>query len=227
MNRKWTYYLVAATLLLLVSCRKDASEPIDFGYSYFPTQVGTWITYDVTEIEHDTAAVVRHDTANYQIMEVIESSFLDLEGRETQRIERYKRDSISGPWIIKDVWYSTLTAVRAEKVEENERFIKLIFPPKVGKAWNGNAFNTMNEWDYVYSATHDPVTLGSLSFDSTTTVLQRENHNLVEYEQAEEVYANGVGLVYKRFKDLTIFNFDTLQINYGTELIQTVSDYGN
>lgn len=226
-NSTRTYLFVVLVLAILFSCKKDNSTTIDMGYNYMPTAVGTWVIYNVTEITHDTLATPRHDTLIYQIMEVIESHFIDNEGRESERIERFKRDSITGPWIIKDVWYSTVTTVRAEKIEENETYIKLAFMPNVGKRWDGNALNTQNEWEYVYSEVDEATIYGGLPFDSTVTVLQREVFNLVEYEQATEVYARGVGLVYKYFKDLTIHNFDTLQIENGKELYQTVVDYGN
>lgn len=228
MKDRRTYLIIASAILLsITACKKDSPTTVDLGYDYMPDQVGTWVIYDVMEIHHDTTASIKHDTSWYQIREIVESHFIDNEGRESQRIERYRRDSLTGPWVIADVWYATLTPFRAEKIEENETYIKLTFPPRFGDRWDGNAYNMQLEWEYIYTVVDQPGSFGGFGFDSICTVLQRENHNLVEYEQAVEVYAKGVGMVYKRFKDLTIYNFDTLQINRGDELVQVVYDHGN
>ncbi len=41
-----------------------------------------------------------------------------------------------------------------------------------------------------------------------------------------EVYAKGIGLVKKYWKDLTISNFDTLNVQFGVEQFYTISGYG-
>ena len=134
--------LTVFTLLFFSSCKKETELPVDMGYKYFPVNTGHWVTYDVDSISYNdfTGQV---DSFTFQIREVVESVFTDNEGRETQRLERYKRWNDTSAWFLKDVWMVNLTATTAEKVEENIRIIKLIFPPKDNEKWDGNLYNTI------------------------------------------------------------------------------------
>jgi len=211
-------------LVFFYSCKKDVAPPADVGYDYFPTDVGHWIIYDVVSIEHD-APVNKHDTSLFQIMEVIESTYLDNENREAQRIERYIRNNSTLPWVIKDVWYSNLTAATAEKVEENVRFIKLIFPITLGKTWDGNASNFQDIWNYEYTEVDVSYTINNLSFDSTVTVLQIDEENLVEKNYALEIFAKDVGMIHKELILLDTEVDGTITI--GSELTMNINSYGD
>jgi hypothetical protein len=166
------------------------------------------------------------DTAVYQLKEITTEEFLDNEGRLTYRIERYWRDDSNANWSVKDVWYSNKTTTTAEKVEENVRFTKLIFPINTSKYWDGNAFNNLGEWEYYYDSLHKPKLINNLSFDSTITVIQRDNENVVEYEKVKEIFAVDIGLIYKSHIDLDINLSNILDINSGIELEMTVTAYG-
>ena len=203
---------------------------VDVGYGYFPGEVGSWIIYDVDSTWWDDFTIpstVRN--YKYQIKEVIESTFLDAEGRETFRWERYKRDTVTDPWVIKDVWMANKTATTVEMVEENERFIKLIFPVKLLKIWDGNSTNTIEEWDYQYTEVDVPRTIGGLSFDSTLVVSQQDYNPWIYYDFFEEYYAKNVGLIYKKGihweKDDASFSWD-VDYKGGFEYTFTINSYG-
>jgi len=221
MNR--LLYTIFASLIVFFGCKKSNSESVNYYYSYFPLEVDAWIEYDVLDIIHSQLG---SDTAVYQLKEITTAEFLDNEGRLTYRIERYWRDDSSANWSIKDVWYSNKTTTTAEKVEENVRFTKLIFPINTSKYWDGNAFNNLEEWEYYYDSLHKPKLINNLSFDSTITVIQRDNENVVEYEKVKEVYAVDIGLIYKSHIDLDINLSNILDINSGRELEMTVTAYG-
>ena len=138
-------------------------------------------------------------------MECFESTFVNDAGQLTHRIERFRRDSSSLPWDILDVWEANLTKTRAEKVEENLRYIKLIFPPIVDATWEGNAYiaceddlDWLCDWEYTYIAVDVPKTVGGIAFDSTLTVFHiDDSSNLLQYIYSYEYYAKGVGLISK------------------------------
>jgi hypothetical protein len=193
--------------ILFYSCKKDPVTSPDMGYNYWPGTVGSWIIYDVdSTIYPDNNG----DTIfyKYQLKEVIESSYNDNEGRPALRIERYRRyyqqgvsyDSI--PWTLTDVWSANKTAAKLEMVEENIRYIKLAFPVKISNTWNGNAQNTLDEWIYKYSDMDKPRNTGTLSFDSTALVVQKDLENLIQKQYYIEVYARNVGLVSKQIIDV-------------------------
>ena len=221
MNR--LLYTVFVSVILLFGCKKSNNETVNYYYGYFPLEVDSWVEYDVLDIVHTEFG---SDTTIYQLKEITTEEFLDLEGRLTYRIERYWRADVSLEWSIKDVWYSNITKTTAEKVEENVRFTKMIFPINDTKYWDGNAFNNLDEWEYSYDSLHMPKLINNLSFDSTITVIQRDNENVVEYEKVKEIFAVDIGLIYKIHIDLDINDSNILDINSGRELEMTVTAYG-
>jgi len=223
--------ILVCAIILIVSCKKDDPVKIDLGYGYLPVEVGFWIIYDVDSTVWDDFDVPSTVTNyQYQIKEVIESVFVDAEGREAFRLERYKRIDETGPWVIKDVWTVNRTGTTAEKVEENERFIKLTFPVRIARIWDGNAANSRDEWDYQYTEVDAARTIGGISFDSTLTVSQQDFNTWVAYDFFEEYYAKNVGMVYKKGlhweKGDANFSWD-VTYKGGYEYSMTINSYSN
>ena len=200
------YILLVSGLIALgfFSCKKDKEvpPPVDLGYNYFPDAIGSYVIYEVDSTWQDDKSAV--DTAyRYLLKEVIESSFIDNSGRPALRIERYKKiynaavpyDSM--PWIGPKVWYANKTATTAEKIEENIRYIKLVFPAKESKEWDGNTFNTLGPKYYEIMSVDELGTVNSVSFDSVITVQQNKQIDFIQYVYEAEKYARNVGLIYK------------------------------
>ncbi len=226
MTRRLKY--ISFNFLLLIctlSCKHEIVTPIDLSHNYYPTNIGHWVTYDVDSTYYNdfTGTVI---TYHYKIKELIASTYLDLQNRPTQRIERYKCTD-STAWNLAEVWASNLTTTTAERVEENIRFIKLSFPPVEGKTWNGNAYNTLGELDYVYNNINEPYTINGSTFDSTVTVIQEcDTNNLVYYKYMTEMYAKNIGLIFKQVDTLQKL---TLPYDYtrGVNCIYRINSYGN
>lgn len=76
---------------------------------------------------------------------------------------------------------------------------------------------------------NQPLTLGSFSFDSTLTVIQKDDSTLTNIDRRKEIYAANVGLVYK---DSTVANFcnpsicDFPVIEFGRKSRQIIIGYG-
>jgi hypothetical protein len=192
--------LITAVFLLLAnaSCRKQTGDPVNMGYTYFPLDIGNWVEYRVDSISWDGFFIpTKVDTAVYFIREVIESEIVDNQGRPSVRIERYWRHADTAVWEIKDVWMGIRTPATFELVEENDRFVKLSFPVRKSARWNGNAYNLNGEELYVYDEAHLPAAFGSFSFDSTTTVIEINQNNLIEKKISKAKYATNVGMYYR------------------------------
>ena len=198
MLKKITLFLLIVMGFIFHGCDNSTNNPSPTGliYSYFPTNVGHEIIYDVSLITKDGFSG-DSDTSFYQIKEVVESVFLDNQNRPTQRLERYKRDTPNDPWVIYDVWTSNLTTTRVEKKEENVSYIKLVFPITSSVSWNGNLLNTLDPQDYEYDNLHQADVVGGLNFDSTLTVIQIDDDNFIETRYEIEKFATGVGMIYK------------------------------
>jgi hypothetical protein len=196
-----------AVMLLMASCKKDKSvQPLNEGYNYFPDNVGHYVIYNVDSIALNFLYTQPIDTFKYQIKEVIDSLYTDLTGRPTQRIVRYKRTDTTKPWVIQKVWSGNLTSTTAERTEDNEKYIRLIFPINLNATWNGNSYNTLGAMTYQYTSLDAPYTINTVPFDSTLAVLQDSNLNLVQHQFYFERYARNVGRIYKVIIDLSSSN---------------------
>lgn len=208
--------LYSVLVFAVMACKKSDNQAAKMYYTYFPTEVNSWVEYEGRRIIHVDA--LGSDTTYFFLKEMITEEFIDNEGRTTYRVERFEKDSLHQEYSVKDVWYSNRNLTTAEKVEENIRFTKLIFPVSDSKTWDGNANNTIEKWTYEYDSIHQPSVFNSLDFDSTVKVLQIDNVNPFQRQIAYEVYANYVGLVRKSY--INIDNGD------GDELELTVINYG-
>lgn len=212
-NSYYSYLFVSLVCIGILAshCTKDKSTetPIDLGYNYFPDDVGRYIIYEVDSITQDDP-VNFHDTTRYLLKEVIAATFLDNSGRTTLRIERfYKIYSSTIPydsmnWTGQKVWTVNRTQSTLEKKEENITYLKLVFPVREGKQWNGNAYNTLGQKDYEIISVDQPETINNINFDSVLTVRQFEQINIIEYRYELEKYARNIGLVFKQSDSLSI-----------------------
>jgi hypothetical protein len=211
-------YSILILLLIAVSCKPKPTEVEDFMYEYFPVEVGTWVTYDVIDTRYDVQTI----TETYQLKEVIDSEIKDAQDRPALRIARYWRKNDNDPWDIKDIWVSTRTTSTAEKVEENVRFVKLVFPVRSYQTWDGNIYNTKPEWEYFYDSIGNSRLINNIEFDETVKVVQIENFNLIQEQDAYEIYGKNVGLIYRKLIDIDYSSSNKV----GRELYQTVTGYG-
>jgi hypothetical protein len=209
MKKNLVHGIISALRLSFVvfnSCKKETGDPVDIGMKYFPGNVGHWISYRVDSLVWDgfyypdTAHPNYFKTYHYFIKEKVDSIYLDNQNRPTIILGRYKKDSANMNWYSIAAWAVNITPSTVEKVEENVRFIKMVFPVVENKKWNGNAFNTMDEQFYKYKNCFDPYIVGTHSFDSTITVVQHVDSIFVWAYKQTEVFAANVGMVYKRYR---------------------------
>lgn len=210
----------------LAACRKDEAVPAtDFGHAYFPTDTGRWIQYTVDSVwRNDQAGIA--DSLRYALREQITETFADAEGRPAQRLLRSQLDSASGAWVPKDVWWQVRTGTQAERAEENQRRIKLIFPPRTGQYWNTNALNTGAGYELTFVEVDQPWSINGMSFDSTILVKTTYPNNAVVTNTYWERYAKHVGLVYRQVDSTNTQYPNGVQQVRGTWYKQVITGYG-
>lgn len=205
-------------LILIMGCKKQV-EIIGYptGNDFYPFQVGKMYLYrlDSTVPGNFNTVLI---TKSYQAMDTVESTFMDNSGRLSYRIFRYLRDTAGRqPWRFAYTLVATPTTNQIEFVEENFRFIKLHNPVKNDFNWLGNSYIDtrsseylyFDNWNYTYRDVGDSYTTSGIKYDSTATILQVDDFSpagpfdpTLPYQQRNysmEVYAKGIGLVYKDF----------------------------
>lgn len=210
---------ILTTLLVISSCTKETPlETIDFGEKYFPIEIGKYWVYEVDSVIYDNInnfTVV--DTGTFKLREEITTKITDNEGNDAFLVERSElRDPAVG-WEVKDVWVAQRVDNQIHRVEENLRFIKLVFPVSNEiTPWDGNVFIDkgtiisvagesiviFKNWLYEYAEIDEYKEIGAMAFDSTLTVIQANEENLIELRYSTETYAKGVGLIHKEMKIL-------------------------
>lgn len=186
-------------LLSFSACKKKVDyEAIDLGYDYFPNKVGSYIIYEIDSTYYG----IQVETYQYQIKEVLADLYLDDAGEPVVKVERYRRNFNSQPWILSQSWIQKKTGTTAERVENNRKFIKLEFPVAEGGTWHPNAYNNLPDWTATYKNVDLPVDIGLLEFGEGLTVELRNVVNLVDQEVFYEVYAKGVGMIVRKNKDI-------------------------
>lgn len=212
-------FVIGAIICCCISCTKEQENlgllSIE---AYYPLAEGKTYLYrldSTVPVSFGSALVVK----SYQAKDSVESSFQDNEGRKSYRIFRLLRDTAGKqPWQFAATYYATISNKKLEYVDNNLRFIKLVEPVTDGYSWKGNAFidtrslntpvNYLDEWQYEYGQVDEPYTIFGTRYDSTITVNQQDEttppgpFNPANYQQRNlgvEVYAKGVGLVYKEF----------------------------
>ena len=133
-------------LMVEMGCRKNAIEPRpnDFGYGYFPLNIGnTWI-YQVDSIDYDAFAKTI-DTFRFLVKQEIVDTIIDNQGVRSSIVEVSRTDSLNGAFVFDRNMVKRITAFRAEVLDSNVRVINLVFPPSLYKYWDANAYNTKNK----------------------------------------------------------------------------------
>lgn len=190
--------LILFLFLALAACKPESNEEdVDLGYNYFPAQVGASWIYHVDSIAYDdNSGSTTIDTFSYQYKEQITGTFVDATGKTAQLVSRFFRNHDTMLWVRANNATLLKTELNAQKVSENIRYVKLVFPLEQFKTWNGNINNTLGEEEYTVRSFDAPVTVGGIQYPQTVTVLQKEELNFVKEIKREEVYARNTGLVY-------------------------------
>lgn len=203
MNRQQLFIYILLSIVF-IACSKDDSEdiPENFeGYNYLPLSVGSELIYRVDSVSYDdfTGEI---DTVVYYIRELVESKGQDLGGRTEFNVGLYQRMNDSLSWRKLRVNRKHRGTYRYELTINSISFLPLVFPPLQDSRWNVNSLNTLEEVIYRYEGLHQAFKYSGRTYDSTITVLQKDQLSLIGREYEREVYAAGLGLVFKESIDL-------------------------
>jgi hypothetical protein len=211
-----------------ISNNCECVAPPETGTSYFYTSIKQFATYEVQEIEYSLTQ--EPNIKNYQIKELVATFFTDLDGKEILKIERFRRYSDNEVWQIDSVFTAKKRPTEALKTENNQTYVKFVFPLFENQTWDGNAYNTLGKDDYTVKNLHQPFKVGNTTFHKTVTIVQQNDSTLVDLKKRIEVYAEGIGLIYAEKKNITYCSkadcIGKNKIDFGKSVIMKIKDYG-
>lgn len=215
---KFLLLILSCLCILLVSCDETEDFVLDTKEAYYPLEIGKYITYSVDSIRYSSSSGggIDVDTSTFQWQEMVVDTFRDGANRLVYEVERMRRDSASQNWQLVNVLAVTKTEDRVEWVEDNRRFVKMLFPLKLEDtsnvfqyfdefelvSVNGEVIEAFKSWEYLVDELDIPSSVNSFSFDSTSTVSYANSENVIELRLAKEQYAKNIGLVFKEYKIL-------------------------
>jgi hypothetical protein len=179
-------------------------------------QTGKYIIYQLDSLVY-VAFGTRDTTIRYQVKYETDSLIQDNLGRSAYRVFRFIRKNENENWTPDATFMSIATNNQVEFVENNLRFIKLKAPIVNGFSWKGNSFidtysanspvRYLDNWDYTYESVGESQLIGSNTIENCISILQRDEviglpdqpDSYSEINYSKEVYAKGIGLVYKKF----------------------------
>ena len=197
--------IAAFCALIFLSCKKNPeATQEDLGYSYFPINEGDYSIFSVVDTVFNgviSNTEVYNDSSYFLKEEIHEPITVDDETRYQVYIY-YSRDKTVWNDYPDSVWTEFNTNGRIVRVENNVRFVKLVFPFAVGKSWDGNISDPTNDPEKYYTMTNvrRPFTYDSHSYPRTVSVIQYNDSSAIGSDFSEEVYADGTGLVYKEIR---------------------------
>jgi hypothetical protein len=144
----------------------------------------------------DNSGQTTIDTFAFQYKEQITGTYTDVTGETAQQISRSFRFSDTLPWTPLNQSLQLRTALNAQKVVENTRYVKLVFPLERNKKWNGNLYNALGSEQYQLNYLDQAATIGAITYPFTAKVTQLNEVNAIEEIIRYEIYARNVGLVY-------------------------------
>jgi hypothetical protein len=232
-----------ALFMVIISCDNSNPKvvvpllPSDFS----PVRVGAYFIYgvDETKIQFNVST-----NLNYEIKVMATDSFRNEGNGITYVLSRFKRTDNTKPWTPQETWSMRQDVKGLVISEGNTAYLKLSQSLFSGQQWDGNVYNNLGGAEtcgatssvacdiYRIESIGIPYVASGKTYDSSLVVVQSNDPDiLVTNDVRKEIYAKGVGLVYR---ELTVLNYCTEPpscyatqfVNSGVRYKQTLKEYG-
>ncbi len=208
-------YILLMMAIGLFACSEGTETEdlnIDFGYDYYPLEVGKYLIYEVDSITYNIegSGVEILNSKTFVREEIIDIS-IDNEGDTIYIIERYERSTPSDDWTIKDVWNTKKDDNRIERTEENIKLIPMVFPLREGVDFDatlfvdedteviiaGESIKAFKNWNAEVQTVGLQDTVAGTTYPDVATIHHADDENLIEKRFSSSKYARNIGLIFK------------------------------
>jgi hypothetical protein len=202
-QKKTLYIFLLSPLFFLFSCDGETLELAPNGISRFqPLAVGNYIDYQV-----DTVTFTEfdgYDSGTYQLRELIAEELDDSFSNQRYKLERYRRADDTQNWRLDSIWTARFQDSSFVKVENNVPFVRLISPVSASSTWNGNVLNTQPTEIYEIGFYLDEYEILGKTYGNSVEVIHQIDTSLLFTNTSSEIFAEGIGLVYKRAENIRL-----------------------
>ncbi|MDX5338636.1 MAG: hypothetical protein LPK25_06400 [Cyclobacteriaceae bacterium] len=172
--------------VFLSACEETSEYPnLDLQFEFQPLELGNFWIYRVEETiyfgEND------FESSTYFIRDRVRSSYVNEANELVFIVERQKSQDQNNWTILKDytLFFRDNTLVRTI---DNQPVVALVFPPKLGKTWNGKVYQAGDSDEFeIESFENNLLKVKQEEFDDKVTL--RDNRF--------EVFEKGIGLTEK------------------------------
>ncbi len=220
-------FLVVAGIVFSCAKKNDPSLD-DLGYNYYPIRIGDYFIYDV--IDTSFQGLGSEIVSTYQVKEEIHETVVVNDEERYQIYLYYKQPNEEWKEYPDSNWTVFLKEGKLIRIEDNIRFVKLVFPLSVNKKWDGNITDTESDPQnyYTMKEINRPFSYDAQNFNETVSVVHYENSSALDDNYSVEVFAKNVGMVYKEIKVYKYEQSNLLakQIEYGRHYYKKLVSYG-
>ena len=219
--------ILLCVFVLSSSCDRQIEAAVsDFNLDFQPLEKGLFWIYAVDETiyfgENDSensTFFYRDFIRDFYINEAEELVFIV---ERSKSLDRHTWKPVKDYTLIR----RGLTLV---KTIDNQAVVSLVFPPEIGKSWEGNSFRNEVSDEFVIDDDVE-VNFPEAEGRKTIRVLQEESDDLITYrDNRYEVFTKGIGLIKKYDEVLTYCSrndcLGNQLINSGFKIEMELIDY--
>jgi len=197
--------LFAFTMILFVvflnQCKNKTESFVSTGPAYFDYKPG-----DLREYDLDSSAYVwtsgQLAKFHFLVKEKVIDTFTDLSGNIALRVEQYISRDTGLTYSFYKLNSIYLDAFGSQRVEENQRYVKMVFPISGKRRWDGNIYNNLGYHEYSYTGIDIGFSNNYLASTNCVEVTQQDDSTLISRDKQVEIYTKVKSLVYKYDKSI-------------------------
>lgn len=194
--------LVFLALCFVFACKVEKVNPetVELGYEYYPLEKGRSWTYKIHEQVFGLIDDV--DTVYYLREEIVDSV---QDGEElSYHIHRFSKANLTDNWKLDSIWSAKKTEKYAIRVENNKRFLKLVFPVEKGQIWDENLLNTSQRNEAELTILNQKIIVNdTIIYENALRVDYLSEETFISSKKRFEVYQKNIGLTYSYNKNIS------------------------